>query len=300
MPDLKFTCTLCGRCCYNHSLPLTLDEAIGWLEDGGRVDLFCEAYLDINEGNCDSLSLHRMLRSFPARCGSLSVRIVPILVGVVTGACRNLTASLTCSIYERRPLVCRIYPAEINPLIQLNPLAKACPPEAWIAGQPLTVSGKLIDARLRALVRESIDADRQDVWLKQLACRILGIAVSAIAGEGYAVHRPAPQRLLQVLKQIRFTDPIRFPGSGIWKFYSPHASTVEHLCLAGFDVSSQIGSEDECSFVQAQGRVPEVNSSSKAPALRPLSSNSPAALAHVQPGSRPVQFQAPGPILPDY
>jgi hypothetical protein len=47
------------------------------------------------------------------------------------GRCRNLDEDNLCRIYERRPLVCRIYPMEINPHIPLNPAAKDCPPQSW-------------------------------------------------------------------------------------------------------------------------------------------------------------------------
>ena len=39
----------------------------------------------------------------------------------------NLGEDMKCKIYERRPLVCRIYPAEMSPLITFDMLRKALP-----------------------------------------------------------------------------------------------------------------------------------------------------------------------------
>ena len=77
-------------------------EAIPWLEEFPSDD---------------QQAAHRRRRSFAAMSGRLPVRIVVILAADISGACPNLKHDLRCGIYERRPLVCRIYPAEINPFI---------------------------------------------------------------------------------------------------------------------------------------------------------------------------------------
>ena len=46
--------------------------------------------------------------------GSLPTRVVVILTGAYEGPCPNLQPDMRCGIYEQRPLVCRIYPAEIK------------------------------------------------------------------------------------------------------------------------------------------------------------------------------------------
>ncbi len=143
MPDIKFSCTMCGRCCYNHSIPLTVDEAISWLEDDGEVHVYCEADLWPREPPREDLrAAHRKRRSFAAFSGSSRVRVTALLVAIVSGPCKNLGEDLKCRIYERRPLVCRIYPAEVNPFIQLNAASKACPPEAWVSGNTLVSRGR--------------------------------------------------------------------------------------------------------------------------------------------------------------
>ncbi|WP_338000302.1 hypothetical protein [Burkholderia gladioli] len=40
---VHFSCTMCGRCCHDLRLPLSIDEALAWLARGGEVQLFCDA-----------------------------------------------------------------------------------------------------------------------------------------------------------------------------------------------------------------------------------------------------------------
>ncbi|WP_367889644.1 YkgJ family cysteine cluster protein [Burkholderia sp. L27(2015)] len=65
---------------------------------------------------------------------------------------------MRCGIYEQRPLVCRIYPAEISPFVELTPMHKACPPDAWTPGlPPLLRAGKLVDAGILPLIQPPND-----------------------------------------------------------------------------------------------------------------------------------------------
>jgi hypothetical protein len=90
-------------------------------------------------------------------------------------------SDMRCGIYEQRPLVCRIYPAEINPFIELTPMRKACPPEAWTPGlPPLLRAGKLVGASILPLIQKSRDADANDVPIKQQVCALLGIDRAAV------------------------------------------------------------------------------------------------------------------------
>jgi hypothetical protein len=41
--DIDFDCTMCGKCCHDLRLPLTVTEAIAWLERGNDVQILCEA-----------------------------------------------------------------------------------------------------------------------------------------------------------------------------------------------------------------------------------------------------------------
>src|SRR5580692_6123246 len=148
---------MCGKCCYGLRLPLTVAEALAWMGRGNEVQILCEALPWPEEPAADNLqAAHKRRRSFAAMSGSLPTRIVVILTGAFAGPCPNLQADMRCGIYEERPLVCRIYPAEINPFIQLEPAAKGCPPEAWTPGlAPLMRAGQLVDATTADLIERS-------------------------------------------------------------------------------------------------------------------------------------------------
>ena len=141
--DIDFECTMCGNCCHDLRLPLTVAEALAWLGRGNEVQILCEALPWPEEPAADNLqAAHKRRRSFAAMSGSLPTRIVVILTGAFVGPCPNLQADMRCRIYEERPFVCRIYPAEINPFIELVPANKGCPPEAWTPGlAPLVRAG---------------------------------------------------------------------------------------------------------------------------------------------------------------
>jgi len=202
--NADFACTQCGRCCHGLKLPLTVAEAVAWLQAGHRVDVLCDATPWPEEPTpADLRAAHRRSRSFPALSGGLPVRVVAILAASFSGACPNLGPGMVCGIYERRPLVCRIYPAEISPFIALQPEAKACPPEAWAAGgAPLMRGGVLVDAALRSAVQASREADMAEAPLKEQVCAALSIGLAAVADEGFVAHAPAPAALLRVLLQL--------------------------------------------------------------------------------------------------
>jgi Fe-S-cluster containining protein len=200
MAAIQFSCTICGHCCTNHSLPLTWDEAISWLRDGGRVSLYCEADpWPVEPPPEDLRAAHRRRRSFPVPCGSSQIRVTAIFVAVASGPCRNLEPDLRCRIYHRRPLVCRIYPAEINPFITFNIANKACPPEAWTVGSALAVDGQIVDREMQMLAQNSRETDQQDAARKRWLCAQLNINVAALKGEGYVTYAPDPDVLLSAL-----------------------------------------------------------------------------------------------------
>ena len=223
---IEFSCTKCGRCCQNLNLPLTWDEATAWLIDGGKVDLYCEADLWPSEPAPDDLrACHRKRRSFAAVCGATRLRITAIFVAAVEGPCRNLRPDFTCGIYDRRPLVCRIYPAEINPFIQLDPARKACPPEAWDTSEVFS---------FQDLVERSRQTDQYDTPQKDLLCRLTRIDIAALHGEGFVKHSLDPAVLLQALKHVRGAN-LQVFGEPTWRLYSPgtvQANTDRYQFLA--------------------------------------------------------------------
>ena len=213
---LNFSCTMCGRCCHDHSLPLTMQEAIGWLEDEGTVSIYCEAVHSLKQP-LDARTEHRKKRGFKVVCGSSTMHVTAILVANIRGACRNLGEDMKCRIYERRPLVCRIYPAEVSPFIELNTANKVCPPEAWTAPEPDETFAK----HLPSLAEVSRQTDYLEAARKGLLCAQLGINTSALADEGYVRHVPPPDLFLQALKTSFSAEEQPDITKQRWTLYSP-------------------------------------------------------------------------------
>lgn len=232
MDDIDFACTTCGQCCHDLRLPLRIDEAIDWLQRGGQMELLCEAIPWPVEPEPDNgLAAYKRARSSAAMSGTLPVRISIILTAAFTGACPNLRADMLCAIYEERPLVCRIYPAEINPFVSLAPENKACPPQAWQT-TPLQRGGVLVDATTYQLVQESRLANQSEAPLRMQICRELGIDHAALANEGFVIHAPDPGALLAALKQSR-ASAVSNDESARWTLVSNRTETIETLTSVG-------------------------------------------------------------------
>jgi Fe-S-cluster containining protein len=228
-----FDCTMCGACCQNLRLPLTVDEAVAWLSRGGAVQVMCDAVPWPNEPPADDLpAAHKRRRSAPAHSGTLPIRVTVVLAAVFDGACPNLGGDMRCGIYKERPMVCRIYPAEINPFVALDTQAKNCPPEAWTASTPLLKGGRLVDGAVLALVAQSRAADEREAPLKRHVCETLGITQAAFPTEGTVIHVPAPADLLAALvdapRQRSLPDP-----SSHWQFVAKGPALLDMLGSVG-------------------------------------------------------------------
>jgi Fe-S-cluster containining protein len=232
--DIHFKCTQCGKCCRDSRIPLSVAEAIGWLNRGHSVQLICEAS-PWPEGPADEdpRAAHFKRRSFAAMSGTLPTRVVVNLVANNTGACPNLLPDMRCGIYEDRPLVCRIYPAEINPSVALNSAKKSCPPEAWTRDLPiLQRNGSLMDDVVRRDVRSWRDADAADVPLKRRLCVALNIMDAGLVHEAVLIYSPATGALLSALARAAQGDDDG-PGSAQWRFVSERPETLEDVAAHG-------------------------------------------------------------------
>jgi Fe-S-cluster containining protein len=232
--DIHFGCTQCGVCCNKLKIPLTAAEAMAWLDAGHEVQIVCEATPWAMDFPPDDLkAAHRKRRSFPAASGSVATRVVAILAANNAGACPNLLPDLRCGIYERRPLVCRIYPAEINPFIALEPAKKACPAEAWTADRPLLArNGVVADPELQRTILESRDTDARETGIKREVCSILNLAAAALAEEGFVVHSPPADALRDALARAMRSAGGAAPLNQ-WRFISNRADTVDQLLQSG-------------------------------------------------------------------
>lgn len=188
--SLRFACTGCGKCCTGHHVPLTLAESRQWAASGGQVVVLIEAFVEDGPGMPADQREHVLRRSHPVPCGDSEVRVSVTFAAFNPGRCRNLNENDLCTIYESRPLVCRIYPVEINPHIPLRPENKDCPPEAWEQGPELIHGSLPVDPALLALVQASRQADRDDIAAKVAVCQALGMTISALKGNGFTAYLP--------------------------------------------------------------------------------------------------------------
>lgn len=199
---IRFACTGCGKCCTGHHVPLTLGEACQWAASGGQVVVLIEGFVEDGPGMPVEQRDHVLRRSCPVACGEAELWVSVTFAAFNPGRCRNLDDNDLCTIYESRPLVCRIYPAEINPHLPLRPENKDCPPEAWAQG-PALIHGQLpVDPQLAALIEASRQADRDDIAAKVAICQALGMTTSALKGNGFTAYLPAMEPFAQALAQV--------------------------------------------------------------------------------------------------
>jgi Fe-S-cluster containining protein len=245
--DIHFSCTLCGKCCQDLKLPLTIAEATRWLNDGNDLQVLCEAVPWLAEPAAKDLqAAHRRRRSFATASGSMPTRVIVILAASFAGNCPYLQADMKCGMYPTRPLVCRIYPAEINPFIALNPANKGCPPEAWAPSGPLLErKGRLMDAHMRELIEISRDTDMREVEAKRRLCAALGFDATAMSGEGFVVYSPERSELLAELCSSR--ESADAPRTDTWRFISNRATTIDALAALGA-VGTLVGAGDRLPF----------------------------------------------------
>lgn len=233
MSDLNFSCTQCGKCCHDLRLPLTRKEAIGWLKRGGTVEVLCEAVPWVTEpAASDALAMHKRQRSFPTWSGELPIRVIAVLTATFTGACPHLRSDMRCGIYDSRPHVCRIYPAEVNPFISLTPAHKKCPPEAWTSSSPFMRAGKTVDAQTQLHITLLQHEDQLDVAFKAGICEELAIQSASLSNEGFVVHRPSHATLLSVLQRDAPAGDSKPPISN-WELVTNQAATLDALHLVG-------------------------------------------------------------------
>ncbi|UFH51109.1 YkgJ family cysteine cluster protein [Pseudomonas sp. KNUC1026] len=227
--DARFACVGCGACCRGRFVPLTLAEAGLWLRRGHSVAVLLEAFDETAWPPEAAEFGYNRLRSAPVQCGSGFVDVIAILAANVIPQCPNLGADNRCGIYHERPLVCRIYPAEINPFISLAPSAKDCPPESWGQGELLGS-----DRELTQQILQSRQADRDDAQLKVELCETLGMTVAAWKGDGFAIYLPAIGDMLAAFERLGTGARAQRP----WHIAARKAELVGDLQARAFAVEA--------------------------------------------------------------
>lgn len=249
--DTRFSCTGCGKCCTDHHVPLTLAEARDWAEDGGQLIVLLEAFLETGPG-LHNLNLshaqqeHARRRSLPVLCGSAPAYVSITFAAYNVGRCRNLGEDNRCGIYEKRPLVCRIYPMEINPHIPLRPEMKDCPSEAWQIGPALIHGGQLVDRPLAELIERSRQADREDIAVKARICGELGIHTAALKGDGFTTYLPEAAAFLQALRRVD-AQAAQTQSEVRWDLHVPDPQLAQRLADTGAMIAAILA--DDAMFI---------------------------------------------------
>ncbi|MGE7958453.1 YkgJ family cysteine cluster protein [Pseudomonas sp. NPDC089530] len=235
--NTRFSCVGCGKCCNDHHVPLTLGEARQWALDGGQVIVLVEGFLGNGLGLPAGQREHAERRSCVVPSGNALAHVAITFAAYNLGPCRNLDEDNLCRIYERRPLVCRIYPMEINPHIPLQPALKECPPESWEQGPALIVGGELVDRELAELIQRSRQADRDDIHSKQAICQLLGIHTTALKGDGFTAYLPDMAALAEAIERVQ-AQPLAAPASE-WLFHVSGTDIADQVREAGAQVVSE-------------------------------------------------------------
>jgi Fe-S-cluster containining protein len=200
----------CGVCCKGRFVPLTLAETQAWLDRGDDVVVLLEAFSTEAANEPSPEYRHNHARSASARSGSADVQVIAVFAAANLQGCPNQLADSRCGIYTERPLVCRIYPMEVNPFIALDPATKECPQDAWsqAAGEQLIASDGLPPPPLRQWIEDSRQADRNDAQAKVEICRHLGFTTAAWKGNGFTVYFPSNEQMrLAIARQSSTLAP---------------------------------------------------------------------------------------------
>lgn len=208
-----------------------------WAADGGQVIVLVEAFLGNGLGLPMQQREHAERRSVRVRSGSTDAHVAITFAAYNVGPCRNLDEDKLCRIYERRPLVCRIYPAEINPHIPLNPAAKDCPPESWEQGPLLIAGSELVDQELIELIQRSRQADRDDIQTKDAICALLGIRTTALKGDGFTAYLPNMSAFAAVMDQV--SEQLSTNAPSEWLFHLSGEDVAGQVVAAGAQVVAE-------------------------------------------------------------
>ena len=237
--DVRFGCVGCGACCTGRYIPLTLDEAELWLKRGHDVGILLEAFDRHSWASSEDAYQHSFHRSAEVTSGDSKVRVIAIFAGKAIPKCPNLAENGLCQVYEVRPLVCRIYPMEINPFIKMIPENKDCPPVAWEEGEVL-VSDRVLEPVMSRNIASSRAADRSDAYAKVAICEALGITVAAWKADGFAIHAPAKETLLDAIASVRALGKAA-PDSN-WTVKTENSILKEKLTLSNVSVGDAVQS----------------------------------------------------------
>lgn len=192
---IRFACNGCGTYRKGWLVPLTLYETRQWLKRGHEVAILLKVFDELYWSLSQQEFAHAKGRAVEATSGDASIHVIARFAGNSLNSYQNLGDNKNRGIYGERPLVCRIYPAEINSFITLNPANKICTPDVWEEGEVL-FTVRIIDPALVKHIERSQKADRDDARAKIALCEILGLNVAAWKGNAFTVYLLDREQLL--------------------------------------------------------------------------------------------------------
>ena len=206
---------------------------------GGNVAVILEAF-DTSVFSLPAHYNHSVQRAVDVASGDARIQVIAIFAGNALIQCPSLGEDNHCTIYEDRPLVCRIYPMEINPFLTLRPEEKVCPPEVWESGEVLW-SDRVVDPVLEDQIQRSRQADRDDAKAKVSVCAALGMSVAAWKGNALAVYLTDRVQLQQAISLVRAGGDVLADVS--WKVRVDDADLHTRLQGAGVELDLRAQTE---------------------------------------------------------
>lgn len=237
---IRFACNGCGICCKGRLIPLTLNETRQWLQRGHEVAVILEAFDESTWALEPRQFAHSAQRAVEVTSGDARIRVVAVLAGNALQQCQNLGEDDRCGIYDERPLVCRIYPMEINPFIVLRPENKICPPEVWEEGEIL-FTDRIVDPALADQVERSRQADRDDAQAKIAICEAMGLNIAAWKGNALAVYLPDRAQLFEAIRS--YDTGIAAPVHPDWKVRVDAPALRQQLHQVGVALDDRLQTE---------------------------------------------------------
>ncbi|WP_431258607.1 YkgJ family cysteine cluster protein [Roseateles chitinivorans] len=204
-PPIRFNCVGCGDCCRGRHgfMSLTLAETVAWLRRGQRVAVLLEAFPASGEQEAGPGLQLPVDYGVEVRSGGMGLRIAPVFGADLQAGCPNLADDNACRIYDDRPAVCRLYPAQTHPLSVFRMDTRACPPEAWNppAGVILVEEDGRMPPGIQAMVEAFQGELGRDAAAKVAICEALGVHLAGWRGNGIVIHIPSVQDFLDAIAQ---------------------------------------------------------------------------------------------------
>ena len=231
-----FECTKCGLCCQGLRIPLSLDEASRWVKRGHTLEVIVRGGFPPSSAYApDSSDAYMMDRSFQVIAGKKILSVQATLVGTFHGRCPNLMEDNRCSIYEERPMTCRIYPAGLNPFLAFKTSDRRCPPEAWGEQHETFLSSNgAYPKPLTDLIHAARAATLREVKSLERLCAALSVNNCALIAEGFVAYKISRDDFLHALQNTQAApDKPDDNDHAAYGVLSNQKQTIETLATLG-------------------------------------------------------------------